>query len=275
MGTRNFGRYGSNQKTVGSVLVIVLAALVLIGFLIYLFVNRPPDIDLVTNCPKEPGVSKRSISFLIDMTDRLSPVQEKRIKDIFYNVVDAAEGYDRIQIYEVNPADEKLLQPIFYGCKPADDVHRGPTLQKFSEARFKSRLQQYFDDWSFDKPTSPIIAAIGAVAASFPNDESYRHLIIASDLIENSDLLDQFKPNWRSQATANKKALFDKQPNLEGVEVSLLFIPRANIKHHDKEFADWWLNYLRQSGAHLTRQEFHDPKSGNRYAVDLFIPITG
>ena len=100
-------------------------------------------------------------------------------------------------------------------------------------------------------------------------------MIIASDLLENSDLLNQYRANWRTKVSRNNKQLYDSQPRLEGIKVSLLFVPRPEVLHHDKEFAGWWINYLEESGGDVTHQEFGDPKTGNTYVLDPFIPITG
>ena len=87
--------------------------------------------------------------------------------------------------------------------------------------------------------------------------------------------MNQYKADWKEKLNADPKPIYDKQPRLDGVKVSILFIPEPKVKHHDKEFAKWWMNYLEDSGGDVTTQHFYDPVSTNQYDLDLFIPITG
>jgi hypothetical protein len=241
----------------------------------YLITNRAPDLDPDTNCPTEANSSNSAIFFVLDTTGDLSATQQRLIKNIFFQVVSAAKSYDHIQIFEVSPAKRSLLNPLFSYCKPGKTDKAGPVVAKFREKAFNRNLQRYFDAIELERPKSPIIEAIGSVAASFPQQTQGRHLIIASDLLENSDLLNQYRADWLQIFNGQKAAIYAKQPRLEGVDVSLLFIPRSDVQHHDKEFVDWWINFLEESGADVTHQEFEDPDSGNSYYLDPFIPITG
>jgi hypothetical protein len=256
---------------------LIIGALIILGgvFVTFVLLNRAPDVDSHTGCPIEDGVSKNAIFFLLDTTQELSATQQKLVKNILFGIVDAAESYDRIQIYEVDPARESLLKPLFAQCKPSPNDKAGPVVARFRESQFRRELDEYFQSRPYERPTSPIVGAIGSVAASFPQDKADRRLIIASDFLENSDLLNQYRASWRATASQNKKQIYDSQPRLEGIKVSILFVPRPEVLHHDKEFANWWINYLEESGADVTHQEFGDPSTGKTYFLDPFIPITG
>ena len=103
---RGSGRDGSHVITLISVSAVVVGLLLFFG---YAYLGRAPEVDFDTGCPKVGGLSKRSISFLLDTTQKLSPTQEELIKDIFFRIVSASESYDRIQIYEVDPSDELFV----------------------------------------------------------------------------------------------------------------------------------------------------------------------
>ena len=204
----------------------------------------------------------------------MTATQEKKIKDVVFQVVEASEIFDRIMIFEVDPALENLLKPSFNFCKPSKNALGNPVLQKFAKLNFERKLKDIFDNANYERPTSPIVEALGSISASFPLNNSSKHLIIASDFIENSEILNQFESSWFSQ-TQNNKLLEDRRPILNEVKVSMLFIPRSSVRHHDKSFSDWWKNYLKDSGARLVDQEFFDSETGNSYVLYPFIPITG
>ena len=265
------------RKSDGSalhIIVIVLVIAVVLAGGVLLYLNQPPQVDARTSCPTDGSLSKRTVAVLFDTTDHLTATQEKKIKDIVFQVVNASEIYDRILIFEVDPARDGLLQAAFDFCKPSKDALGNAVLQKFNKLNFDRRLDSIFAEADYVRPTSPIIEALGSVGASYPLNGSSKHLIIASDFIENSEILSQFRPNW-IQDTKNNKALEDRRPNLDGVKVSMLFIPRETIDHHNREFSDWWQEYLKSSGGRLVDQEFFDPETGKSYLLYPFIPITG
>ena len=257
-----------------SIFGIVAVVLVIVGGGFYLYFNQTPAVDKITSCPKDSSLSKKTIVLLFDTTQKMTATQEKKIKNTVFQVVSASEIFDRILIYEVDPALDNLLEATFDFCKPPKDALGNPVLQKFAKLNFERKLENIFQDANYERPTSPIIEALGSISASFPLNGSKRHLIIASDFIENSEILNQFQSNWIDKAKSNK-LLEDRRPILEGVKVSMLFIPRSSIKHHNKEFSNWWKEYLKSSGARLVDQEFFDPDTGNSYILFPFIPITG
>tara|TARA_B100000941_G_C28424108_1_gene510438 strand:+ start:117 stop:929 length:813 start_codon:yes stop_codon:yes gene_type:complete len=258
-----------------SKLVISAVVLVVVGLFSFLFLNQSPKTNQITGCPTDSTLSDRTIVLLFDTTSKLTATQEKKIRDITYQVVEKSNTFDRVRIYEVDPASEKLLKAEFDFCKPAKEDPLGNNVrQKFAKINFERRFDKIFQQADYERPTSPIIEALGSIAASFPLNGSSKHLIIASDFIENSEILNQFQSSWRS-SSENNKLLEDRRPSLEGIKVSMLFIPRASIDHHNKNFSDWWKDYLKSSGARLVDQEFIDSETGQSYVLYPFIPITG
>lgn len=251
-----------------------MMVLILLSGGTWLFYNRPPDIDRQTSCPIDESLSNRTIVLLLDTTQKLAAAQEKKIKDVIFQVVGASQTFDRIVIYEVNPAYENLLEASFDYCKPPRDALGNPVLQKFAKLDFERKLESIFEEAEYYKPTSPIIEALGSISASYPLNGSSKHLIIASDFIENSEILNQHKSSWASHIQ-NNKLLNDRRPALDRVKISMLFIPRPSLQHHNKDFSIWWRNYLRDSGASLVDQEFSNSETGNSYVLYPFIPITG
>lgn len=263
-----------SSGSIFSMSIILLAFIIFISGVSYIYYTQTPETNMQTGCPIDDSLSKKSIVMLFDTTQKMTATQEEKIKNVFFQVVNASEVFDRIMIYEVNPALENLLEASFDLCKPTREATGDPVLQKFAKLNFEKRLEDIFSNAKYNKATSPIIEALGSISASFPLNNSSKHLIIASDFIENSEILNQFNSSWASNSQ-NNKLLEDRRPILDGVKVSMLFIPRSSIQHHDKDFSDWWKNYLKDSGARLVDQEFFDPETGNSYDLYPFIPITG
>lgn len=273
------GRYSrgnaNDDSPLGHRLLLGVALLATIGFVTFVIINDPPDTDLATNCPIDQSKTKGSIFVLLDATEELSATQQDFIKDTVYSVVNAARKYDRISIFEVRPSRDEVLSPLFNYCKPSKNALGSPIVQLFEEQQFKTNLQDYFDSIDYELPASPIIQAIGSVATNFPANGSRKHLIIASDFIEYSELLNQYDPAWESAYQQNSKLVRDAAPILDRVELAMLFIPRPKVSHHDKQFAGWWRRFLSESGARITEQSFENDETGQRFELDPFIPVTG
>ena len=85
---------GSTSSKLGIIAVVLI--LVLGGGFLYL--NLPPQVDDQTSCPKNASLSAKTIGLLFDTTQKMTATQEKKIKDVVFQVVDASEIFDRIMI---------------------------------------------------------------------------------------------------------------------------------------------------------------------------------
>ena len=260
---------------------ITAAAIALVAAIFVLvYLCRPPEtFQEAAGCPQEPGYTKTSVFILLDTTDRISPTQKDHIQDTVNAVVGAVAPYSRIRIFEILPSRQRLLEPDFDSCKPdADNPLGSPVVQREEKRRFEESLESYFKGIRFDRgrPTSPIIHAIGSVATYFADSEGEISLIIASDFIENSRLLNQYSADWRATADGTAaRQLRASAPRLNGANLSMLVIPRPDIPHHDDKFIDWWGWYLLNvSGASIELIEFHNERTGETYSLPLHEWIT-
>lgn len=245
-----------------AVVLIVVAAIIAISL------TEPPRLNRVTGCPTDPGHTKSTVFVLLDTTGRVTATQAEHIEQIVQQAIDGAGAYSQITIFEVLPSREQLLTPVFDYCKPdPDNPFAAPFVQRFDEFRFDRTVMEFFAGIEFDRPTSPIIQAMGSVSTYFRNAEGELSFIIISDFMENSDLLNQYSPGWMSMTEAQEKRLLDSSPRLNGVSLSMGIIARSNVPHHDRDFAEWWMRYLTRSGAMISDQVFSGEQPGEEHIV--------
>jgi len=241
------GSSGSIYNKLGIFIVCILMISVFVGVIL----NQPPIVNEKNYCPIEDRLSKNTYAILLDTTQEISATQKSEIINFIEEVRVNAEAYDRFMIYQVDPSQNKLLSSDFDYCKPANNMLDNPIFLKFREANFKSEIRKKLSP-DFGRNSSPIIRAIGSVETQFPTNGSKRHLIIASDLIENSELLSQINSRWKIQAEQNKKVLIDTKPNLTDINLTVLWIPRPYIPHHNDDFILWWGSYFKSANADIS-----------------------
>jgi hypothetical protein len=240
------GGGGSSASKLG--MYIVIFGIFLGFFALNMF--EPPELSTKTFCPMENGISKNTYAILLDTTQEISATQKNEITNFIKKLRDNAEVYDRFTIYQVDPSQNKLLSSDFDLCIPADSKLEYPAVVRYKNKAFEAMLEKKLAP-DYGRNSSPIIRAIGSVKTQFPDDGSKRHLIIASDLIENSELLSQINSRWKIQAEQNSKVLIDTKPNLTDINLTVLWIPRPYVPHHNDDFILWWGSYFKSAKADI------------------------
>jgi hypothetical protein len=211
-----------------------------------------------TNCPVEGPTSATVV--IIDATDPISPTTLTDLKNQFGGIVKGIEkwGYLRVVSLTGKPGEIPLM---FHGCNPGDgsDIDNWTGNPEMARRRW---------DEAFDKPLdklpdeiangtaaaqSPIMAAIqkvkltvfdGEIGAGRPN-----MLFVASDMIEHTDLYSQYKSGPDYQKYLGSLASKEYRTDLDGVDVSLLYIERPNRKFDAADHAEFWTQWVeRQDG---------------------------
>jgi hypothetical protein len=57
-------------------------------------------------------------------------------------------------------------------------------------------------------------------------------------------------PKWKKQLKKQEKILKNKNPQLRGWSVSIMWIPR-NVPQSKGELINWWIEYLQEGGAKI------------------------
>lgn len=230
---------------VGFSLVVTLILGILIWLVFYL---DDPEVDSTTSCPREPGYTKVSLTILLDATDTYGPGQRLSLINRVWDEVDALDVYDRVKIYMVEGGKQVPLQNL---CKPGRSMQDSPMQQQFQEVRFKELIGKALQRLEGERAVSPIVESLGWVAADRERDGSERRILLVSDLLEYSDVISHYSPDWRQYYERNRQRIHGQCPNLENERLHLLIPIRPEQPNQNNDLVEWWLEYLASCGGYV------------------------
>ena len=233
----------------GQIVAYVLVALLLgaIGWVAIVFLDEPA-LDSDTSCPHESGYTQVSLSILLDSTDTYGAGQRLSLINRVWDEVDALDVYDRVKVYQVERGEQVPLQNL---CKPARSLQDTPLQQRFQEARFKELIDEALRSLDGERAISPIIESLGWVAANRERDKSERRILVVSDLLEYSDVISHYNPDWRRNYEKNRQRIHGQCPNLENARLDLLIAARPAEPNQNNDLVEWWLEYLESCGGQV------------------------
>ena len=272
-------RGNSVVKTVGIVAVVAF----FVGAIIAYWYYSPKELDR-NLCPKgEPSRNKTIL--LIDTSDPLTPKHKAELERLLNEFRDPpslseastfsfyVEPGEELIVYELS---ENLneISPLVRVCNPGgnpddwdwrDDLTRGKMLAIRDWKQFESALKDLFPEETSEKDQSLILENLAVLLplhvksirqhSGVPNEDT--HLIIFSDLLQNSDLVSHYDP-YESEtfpATAEfltSPALRELSTDLTGVRVSLLRLIRSQYaRYQTLEHRDWWANFIKLSNGKI------------------------
>ena len=233
---------------VAKVLVVTLGPIILIGALLALWLYDVPSLDNRSACPLDPGYTQVSLSVALDATDVYGPAQRLSIVNSVWDSVNALEVYDRVKIYTVESGAQIPLLDL---CRPGSNMQDSPAEQQLRELRFKRFVADALEQLQGTRPNSPIIESLGWIAADHARDGSRRRILLVSDLIENSDVISHYDPNWQAVYEDNRDRIHNQCPNLEDIQLDILFPTRPDRATQNNDLVTWWLNYLDACGGYV------------------------
>ncbi len=274
----NKGQGHRNNPLIPFVLIIVLAAAI---FTFYNLGTPPVELDNRL-CPKT-GARGATI-LLLDTSDPLTSKHKEELgrlaKLISSEDSDKHESDDgnsfRIDVGELfvvyelrqDPGSPELLIEV---CRPQkspssrtwrDDIRQGSRFAKKEWESFEKALENLFpQSGGKPQPSSPILETIAVISARHApgkrgNREFETHLIIFSDMMQNTDLLSHYRTY--PEAKAVRQVAPDLLTDLTGVSVSLFFLKRTdpqNPKLQDKKHYYWWTELVMEQGGKIINQE--------------------
>ena len=252
----------------------ILALLVLVGGAFVLTVEPPVDLDQDL-CPKHKAPVRQTI-LLLDTSDPLSPKHRAELERLARDLKtseDEGEGRfyvgpgEPLIVYELvqEPANiRSRLRVCNPGGRPEewtfkDDLTGGRLLALQRWRRFERELTGMFPDRDGEAmPTSPILENLAVILPghapskrNLPGEVKHpTHLIVFSDLLQNSELLTHFGPY--PEAGKLKTA----GPDLTGVRVSLFRLERERYERwQTRDHYYWWTELVQELNGHLQWQE--------------------
>lgn len=270
------GKVRKQRILAGSILallVLVVAALVMV-----IDPPVPLDDDL---CPKNKAPVRRTI-VLLDTSDPLSPKHraelERLARDITTPEDESERGFyvspgEALIVYEL-AQDPASAQPEFRVCNPGDhpdewtardDLTRGRILALRNWRRFEQTLTGMIPENDGEEmPTSPILENLAVIVPrhvpsrrNLPKGVEYpTHLIVFSDLLQNSKRLNHYGPYPEAGKAVEAGKLKTLGTDLTRVRVSLFRLERERYaKWQTRDHYDWWTELVQALNGHVHWQE--------------------
>jgi hypothetical protein len=205
-------------------------------------------------------------TILFDSSDRLSALQQIKIKQILEETLNTLPKGARLDIYMATAEAGQLVRPLFSKCNPA-------ALEGSAGLSENPQRMQALRNDAFDQPlhaalqkalqanvrkTSPILETIAAASVqSFGvarNDHKGQMnqytLIIVSDFLQNSAVLTHYKTYPTVEQFSSQEGWVSTKPSLNNVYIKLIYINRANsIRFQGAAHREWWCSYFNARGA--------------------------
>lgn len=241
---------------------LMVLALVLLGGIVIAYAILVRDrvaLDAATGCPVSGPSAVTAILF-----DRTDPINDKQ-KLFLQNKLDAfreaTQKYEEVDTYSLEDQGDRIVRPLLRLCDPGKgtDVSsltgNPQLLHERWEKQFDAPVREMMEAMreGGGAKTSAIFEAIQSVSLqSIQNPkvpaDAPRRLIIISDLIQFTKTLDFYKSDLNYQAFQQSNEARRVHTNLTGVNVEVLFVPRARSDRINR-LVGFWTNWLVDQGA--------------------------
>ena len=252
------------QDLIGS-FIIVVSFLIAVG-LIYAYVRTNESekkIDEQTLCPVDGAEGLTVV--LIDRTDPLSAVQREDLLRHLDQLKASLPIRTAVEVYSIGADQGDLLKPEGHrlcNAGRAADVDALTRNPRLTEKRWRERYSRPLDELfermtqSATSPRSPIMEAIQSVAVTafgrLPERASYRRLVIASDMLQNSDVLSQYGKVIAFDQFKQLSPYRRVRTDLKGIEVEIWYIG-GRSPQQGKQHIEFWQQYFADNGGSLVR----------------------
>lgn len=240
--------------------IIALAAVIIlsvaaISYYKWIALHRVP-LDPHTNCPVTGPVSATAV--LLDVSVAISQATLEDLRNKFDRLVAGIPKGGLISIYGLT-GHAGDLRHMFTGCNPGDGSDADPITSnpRLAKQRWEEDYQKPFDEFGkaigTGKPTTrnPIMAAIQKIEltffAAYPAKE--KHLLIASDMIEYTDVYSQYTSGASYAAFRLSAAKDMYMTSLDEVNVSVFYIRRSYFHTNTVDHCEFWARWFMENRA--------------------------
>ena len=216
-------------------------------------------VDPQTLCPALSGPVGMT-AILLDLTDPLSPAQHSQLMAWLEDEIARAPRGTQFTMGVVSQdrANWGATAPL---CKPQDAASANSLTQnaRLIDTRYRDRfldplkagLESMVSASGADR--SPIMESLQALvsdSAGFVTYDGPRRIIVASDLLQHSDVLSFYRGgNWESFRSSPHYQRIGT--TLDGTEVQIYQVPRPGEGVKDPAVLDdFWMRYFERQGAH-------------------------
>lgn len=218
---------------------------------------KADEIDEATLCPLTGATG--SLAVLLDMTDPVSGTQALALHAALDKAVLGSPRGTLVAIGRVSDQPDRM-GAAFALCRPMTGAEGGDLIRNSSQvdARFQEGFVKPYRaeiDAMLDAgkaKQSPIMEGLQALLAGVAGlpvaAGATRRVVIVSDLLQNSDAMSFYRrQDW--QSFRDSPAYGRLARNLDGVDVTILRVPRTDGKVDPAAVDDFWVRYLETQGA--------------------------
>ena len=213
-------------------------------FIVYLLTQKEQDIDH-QGCPKETGPS-REVVVLLDTSDPLGDKHKAELRRIVGEMTSpsasgrhdalAVRKGERVTIYRLESTgapDTPIAQICHPGGNPeerrrSEQLTKGTVITEWRWEQFVKVIEAMFPaEERVAQPSSPILETIAVISARHASSRRAAkgakptHLVVISDLLQNTELLSHYKPYPNPEEIPR-----ELRTDLSRVEVSLFQLER-------------------------------------------------
>lgn len=252
-------------------IIAILGGALLIGFL---WMQQGEGLDH-QGCPKKTGPS-REVVVLLDTSDPLGDKHKAELRRILREMTSpAASGRhnalvvrkgERVTLYrlESTGAPERPIAQICHpGGNPEEEqrfkeLTKGTVITEWRWEQFIRVIEAMFPAEEREaQPSSPILETITVIAARHASsrraekDSKPTHLIIISDLLQNTGMLSHYTPYPNPEEIPR-----ELKTDLSRVEVSLFRLERHKYESYQTpEHYYWWTDWVEAMGGKVLWQQ--------------------
>ena len=225
-------------------------------------------------CPVNNQPMRQTV-LLIDTSDPLSPKHHEELKRLVRELQEpsstpnsehfyVAPG-EALIVYELT-ADWRNLKSYIKVCNPGNnpqedwdwkkDLTQGKSFASRNWKHFEEKIKEIFPSESSEEmPHSPILESLSVIVPRHvpskrnlpPGGVSHTHLILFSDLLQNSELLSHYESYPKAKDFLRTLRLRELKTDLTRVDVSIFRLERSKYSRwQTTDHFFWWSKLVRE-----------------------------
>jgi hypothetical protein len=249
------------RKGIASAVLLVLGAT---GLAWAMVATRPTPVDPATLCVRDAPPA-RHVVVLVDRSDAMTDLQKTALLGSLQTHQRSLRVGDRLTLYLLTPNDGiRPVHLLFDRCRPKtraesdERTESGRHNQALYEAQFQAPFKQALSELEDGEPatTSPLMEAVHEILRGPAVSETAQERVLElwSDLLQNSALVNQFRPGYRIENLEGSEYL--RTSALAGVHVVVHQFANKYRSHQTSAHRTFWSAYFKRLGVQENDLEF-------------------
>ncbi len=250
-------RNNSQQTILGSILILVVFAILVFLFIYYTQNTIKKDGN---GCPKDNQLISERWIVLVDTTSVFKENEKLALENLAESLTSVAPMFTEISIYSLGDEIISKSNLLANACNPGDPneinewVDSARKIRNQFNYKFKAKIENSIKSASQSKGAdqSPIIKSLQTLSLLELDTKKPKRLYIISDFLENSDIFNFYNEIPNYDHLSQSGFLNDKYASLFNTQIFLMILPN-DYKIQTDRFYKFWRSYLMDSGASITQ----------------------